>query len=394
GEVCSAMAAGNLADGLPGAILVTNPAARVAVDQFGGEDDRIRILASRASEPAAAAADNSPGEWQLTGYVRQDGQWKQTAIMLVPIREKLFSRSRGLLETSVIADKCVFVPGLGSVGSMVAWELAKLGIMNFSLMDYERVEVANVVRHLARIADIGRRKTEVVAEAIREKNPLARVQTSELRIGWDTVESVRQFVRRADLVIGGADEDDARIILNRICVEENKPLLLPGVMPRACGGQVLLVIPRVTPCYQCFLQSLPPEARQREISSARPGDHHAYSDRPVVPEPGLSNDIAPISQMTVKLAIQQLLAGKPSALHTLDEDLVAPHYMFANRREGAYAGLEPMKFYTGGMRIMRWYGVRRERLPECPCCGEPQYERVLREGIPVEQRQTISDLGI
>ena len=52
---------------------------------------------------------------------------------------------------------------------------------------------------------------------------------------------------------------------------------------------------------------LPEQAQDQEISNRRAAEGLAYADRPVAIEPGLSTDIAPISLMVVKLAIQELL---------------------------------------------------------------------------------------
>ncbi len=97
----------------------------------------------------------------------------------------------------------------------------------------------------------------------------------------------------------------------------------------------------------------------------------AYSDRPSVPEPGLYNDIYPITQMVTKLAIQELIQGKNSTLMSLNEDLTAHWYLWLNRREKGtdYENLGPLQTEVNGMRIMRWYGVGYERNPLCPACG-------------------------
>ncbi|NIN70054.1 MAG: ThiF family adenylyltransferase, partial [Anaerolineae bacterium] len=75
--------------------------------------------------------------------------------------------------------------------------------------------------------------------------------------------------------------------------------------------------------------------------------------------PGLSTDIAPISIMVVKLVIQELLKGTETTLRSLEDDLIAPWYMWLNRREPGtqYENLEPLEFNISGMNILRWYGI-------------------------------------
>jgi hypothetical protein len=50
---------------------------------------------------------------------------------VVPVREDLFSRMRGLLESDVVADKCVFTAAWAPVGRPLFWS-GQTGIMNQS----------------------------------------------------------------------------------------------------------------------------------------------------------------------------------------------------------------------------------------------------------------------
>jgi molybdopterin/thiamine biosynthesis adenylyltransferase len=289
--------------------------------QWGCADDPVRI---------SVAAPGS-GPRQVRGFVRRHDHWQEVPVMIVPLEKELFSRTKGVFETDVLAGKCVFVPGQGSIGSHASLGVAELGVGRLRSMDHDRLEAANVPRHVLGLSDVGRFKTKAMADRIRDTNPGAQVRTCEQRITWDTQDIVRQFVRDSDLTICGVDDRTARVILNCICVEESKPLILAGAMRRAHGGQVLVVKPGQTPCYQCFLMSGLDKTADQEISTDGAAERLAYSDRPVAVEPGLSNDIAPITQMVVKLALQILLEGIPSTLHSLDEDLIAPWYLWLSR---------------------------------------------------------------
>ena len=91
-------------------------------------------------------------------------------VQVIPLKGDLFSRTQGLIETDVLADVRVLIGGQGSGGAPISLEFAKLGLSQI-LMDHDRIEVANVVRHVAGLSDVGRHKTKVMAERIRDKNP-------------------------------------------------------------------------------------------------------------------------------------------------------------------------------------------------------------------------------
>jgi molybdopterin/thiamine biosynthesis adenylyltransferase len=237
-------------------------------------------------------------------------------------------------------------------------------------MDHDRLEVGNIMRHLLCLSDVGRYKVLAMADYLRGKNPYLDVQTSTEKVDWDNIEFVRSLVKEADLAICASGEKKSKRIMNKLCLQEGKVLIIGGAFRRAYGGSVLLVRPRRSLCYQCFLQLFPQETQDEEISNAEQAEGLAYTDQVVPIEPGLATDILPISTMVVKLAIQELLQDTETTLRSLDEDLVAPLYLWANRREGQFEHLKPLGFSISSMSPLRWYGVRISRDPACVECGD------------------------
>ena len=191
-------------------------------------------------------------------------------------------------------------------------------------------------------------------------------------------------------MICATDNQPSRLILNRLSVEEKTPCIFAGAFRRAYGGQILFVKPNVTPCYQCFLMQLPEQAADQEISGHQQAQALAYTDRPVPIEPGLSTDIAPIGLLVVKLVIQELLKGTETTLRSLDEDLVAPWYLWLNRREQhtQYESLTPLEYNVDGMHVLRWYGVSIEKHPGCPVCGNFEGYQVESETMAAQDLLT------
>lgn len=93
----------------------------------------------------------------------------------IPSQSEMYSRAKGILEVDVLKDKRVMIIGLGSFGSQIAIELAKAGVGEFALFDFDRVELHNLARHTCTIKDLGRLKTDAIKEAILGKNKLAKV---------------------------------------------------------------------------------------------------------------------------------------------------------------------------------------------------------------------------
>jgi len=296
-----------------------------------------------------------------------------TDTRFVPRRSELYSRNTGLLETSALAEKKVVIVGLGSGGSPIALELARAGIGHFTLIDFDRLELGNISRHVCGINDLGRYKTLAVRDQMLQKNPYADVSTMELNVN-QSLNQVEDVVGVSDLLIVASDNDQSRFNLNQMSLNNNKVALYGRAITRAAGGDVLRVRPWKGPCYNCVFSSGLVAGREEEMSQKR----QALAVLPAYVEEdkinamiqvGLSSDIAPIANMIVKMALVELSRGIETGMSTVDEDLASDFYVWANRREEAYANWPRMGFKWTHPSILRWYGARVERDPDCLVCG-------------------------
>jgi tRNA A37 threonylcarbamoyladenosine dehydratase len=83
----------------------------------------------------------------------------------------IFSRNTGILESDIMLKTGAMLIGCGSVGSLVALELAKAGVGRFLLIDNDILGYHNICRHQCGIYDVGKYKTEAVKERILQINP-------------------------------------------------------------------------------------------------------------------------------------------------------------------------------------------------------------------------------
>ena len=369
-----------------------------------GIDPGIGVVVTVDPQISGSSTEEDAAGWGAEGlraYVAAQGHWRECSVRVIPVKEELFSRNAGLIESDLLANANVGVFGVSSVGAPVAIMLAQSGVTRFFLMDHDRLEVCNVVRHDAGVSDVGRYKTRYMADRIRDKNPYAQIDTYEEKLTGDNKERVREVVRNCDLIISAMDEREGKLLLNRLCVEERKTCIVAGAFRRAYGGQILRVRPYESLCYQCFLKLLPDAGGQTSGPDFGDAPPIAYSDRPVPIEPGLSIDIAPINHMAAKLAVQELLRGKETTLRSLDDDLSASWYWWLNRREvdTQYQDLGALGCRIDGVRVCRWYGVDAPRDPECPACGDFAGALAKREGIELspqalaEAEQLLGRLG-
>jgi molybdopterin/thiamine biosynthesis adenylyltransferase len=293
-------------------------------------------------------------------------------VVFADVEPQLALRRAGILETAILKDKTVLFIGLGTGGSHVAVELAKCGVGRFLLVDPDRLSVGNVVRHPGGISQVGRLKVNVTRDLVLEKNPKARVDVYAIEANFDNREKLAEMIRAADVVIGGTDNQQSKLLINELCVAANVTALYGGASRRAQAGRILRVYPKRSLCYQCFVVAKPDDASDVEISSTPDADAVAYSDRPVAVEPGLSVDVLPIANMLAKLALHELVADTSSTLNRLKPDFAAPWYLWVNRVEPGtqYSDWPPLSDSIDEMTICRWYGISIERDTDCPVCGD------------------------
>jgi molybdopterin/thiamine biosynthesis adenylyltransferase len=298
---------------------------------------------------------------------------EECEIALVPGKEDLYSRAKGLIESSVLEHKSVAIIGLGSFGSVIAVELAKSGLGKFKFFDPDRLEAGNIMRHACGLNDIGRFKTNAVRDQILQRNPYAKVETYNININKHLGE-FKAAVADVDLIICVTDENPSRVNICQIALELETVVLFGRAITRAEGGDILRFRPRKGPCMACLTGKGIFKYTEEEISSQRQSsrDAPAYAspdDAEAKVQVGLSSDIMPLCNMIIKLALVEFSRGIDSGIESLDEEFEADYYFWVNRRERKYRTLVPLKFNANRPTILRWYGVHLEKNPNCLICG-------------------------
>ena len=143
----------------------------------------------------------------------------------------------------------VLVIGAGALGNEVIKNLSLMGIGNLFIVDFDKIEAANLSRSvLFRESDNNRCKAEVAAARAKSVNPQVHVQymngdvTTQLGLG---------VIRRMDVVIGCLDNREARLAVNRFCYWVNKPWVDGAIQELL--GLVRVFKPGDGACYECTL---------------------------------------------------------------------------------------------------------------------------------------------
>lgn len=304
-----------------------------------------------------------------------EGKLEEINVNYIPSKDDLYSRSKGILEVNILESKRVMIVGLGSFGSQIAIELAKAGVGNFSLFDFDRVELHNLARHTCTIKDLGRLKTDAIYDAIVGKNPYAHVEKFPIDIN-DDLQLLNDEISKADIVICATDNNKSRFNISEALVKQQKLGIFGRAVTRAEGGDVFRYTPG-GPCYCCLIGAgwydTTAEEITNEDSARQNGQIAAYTspeDAEAMVQVGLSSDIEPICNLMVKLTLVELSRGKDSGISCLEDELVYDYYMWANRRERRHANWAPLPNAGNRPTILRWYGAKIKKVENCPLCSK------------------------
>ena len=220
--------------------------------------------------------------------------------------QSIFSRNKGILETDTMSKKKVIVLGCGSVGSLVAMELARAGVGHFLLVDSDIVEYHNVCRHQCGIEDVGDLKVNALTRKLKNINPSVYVDKFEGIVQNLPKETLDEFCVEGDTIfVGCADNRAADVYTNRISIYYSAYFISIGFWERAFAGEIFYHIPKKgMPCYECAL------GEGGNISVRAQANHHIYSNQEQTEgmkfEPGISVDINFITTIGIKMIIDLL----------------------------------------------------------------------------------------
>ena len=223
--------------------------------------------------------------------------------------QNIFSRNKGILESDVMAQKRAIVLGCGSVGSLVALELARAGVKHFILVDADIVEYHNICRHQCGIEDVGDLKVCALKRKILNINPSAEVISFEgivQNLPKDTLDSF--CVAGNTVFIGCADNRIADVYANRISIYYKSSFVSIGFWERAFAGEIFYhIYGKNMPCYECALGD------GSGLSARSEANHHVYSNQEETEgikfEPGISVDINFVTSVGIKLILDVLNSG-------------------------------------------------------------------------------------
>lgn len=203
--------------------------------------------------------------------------------------------------------------GCGGLGSHILYELAAVGFLNITIVDFDKIELSNLNRQiLYKESDLGQNKVLTACENIKKFSSKININPIEMRISSE--DDIINIITGHDLVICVADKPRDKIIdwLNKACIATNIPYINGGL--DLSKASFYSVIPFISGCADCWRHSIS-DTLQEDILNIDINDSIDY----MTPAPALSPLVSVAAGIMVMEAIKIVTSiSQPSLLNKLN----------------------------------------------------------------------------
>ncbi len=138
------------------------------------------------------------------------------------LSNKIYERNEllwGSQVQKILLDKHIVIFGLGGVGSYTAEALARSGIGELTVVDFDTVSTTNINRQLLALSsNVGISKTTLMKQRINEINPLIKVNIVEDFCTPDLTEKI--LSSQIDFVVDAIDSVKSKVELIECCIKK------------------------------------------------------------------------------------------------------------------------------------------------------------------------------
>lgn len=233
-------------------------------------------------------------------------------------------RAFGAEGQHILRNIKVAIVGLGGTGSVVAQQLAHLGVVDYTLVDPDTVEVSNLNRLIgATQTDVGFHKVSVARRQITTIQQQARC----VEVIGDVVnDEIAALLLDVDFIFACTDSMASRAVLNQLAYQYLVPCIDVGVAVGVAQGDIQYVTGRTQmlsptlPCLVCT-ELLDAEQVRRELLSEEQRKRDPYIVGAQIPQPAVISLNSTMSSAAVTMFLAAV-TGMPSNARMIIYDAI------------------------------------------------------------------------
>jgi len=174
---------------------------------------------------------------------------------LIRYSRQIVLKNVGTFGQKKIINSKVLIVGAGGLGCPVADLLARSGVGEIGIMDYDKVSLSNIHRQTLYTAkDVNKFKVDVVKKRLNLINKYIKINTYNRKA---SEKNLNNIVNKYDIIVDGSDNFKTKFLLNKYALKLKK-ILIVGAISKFDGHIFTFDFnSKKSPCLKCFYQSEP-----------------------------------------------------------------------------------------------------------------------------------------
>jgi integrative and conjugative element protein (TIGR02256 family) len=325
---------------------------------------RLRLRKAREKTPLVISSEQKL-ELIASGQI--------TALYRHALRKKeLMLRNQGRVPAN-IAEKSISLFGVGSVGSTIAELLAKSGVGNLKLFDYDVLKTGNVIRHQSGIEFFGEPKVLTTSWKLVQHNPFAEISPYSWNLS-DSYQTIDSALSQSDLVISSTANEPLETAVNEVAILKKQTVYYVRAMRGGAVGRIFRVIPGQDACRYCIsryqLDSSSDEGKWLDVPDDEDTLLSFECGNPVLAASGV--DLTIISALCTKIVLEDIESS------------------FGQNNHWLWAS-EALENHPALVQAHALSSRQFTPLPNCPFCSKPPVKSLV---IPPDVKTKIEELVI
>jgi len=174
---------------------------------------------------------------------------------LIRYSRQIVLKNVGTFGQKKIINSKVLIIGAGGLGCPVADLLARSGVGEIGIMDYDKVSLSNIHRQTLYTAkDVNKFKVDVVKKRLNLINKSIKINTYNRKA---SEKNLINIINKYDIIVDGSDNFKTKFLLNKYSLKFKK-ILIVGAISKFDGHIFTFDFnSKKSPCLKCFYQSEP-----------------------------------------------------------------------------------------------------------------------------------------
>ena len=174
---------------------------------------------------------------------------------LIRYSRQIVLKNVGTFGQKKIINSKVLIIGAGGLGCPVADLLARSGVGEIGIMDYDKVSLSNIHRQtLYNAKDVNKFKVDVVKKRLNLINKSIKINTYNRKA---SEKNLNNIVNKYEIIVDGSDNFKTKFLLNKYSLKFKK-IIIVGAISKFDGHIFTFDFnSKKSPCLKCFYQSEP-----------------------------------------------------------------------------------------------------------------------------------------